>query len=269
LATSSYLTVLPFVSQLQALRSWPPISARLKSTDKNRLGHPCQGTAFLPLPLTLTPTPTPSLPPATKRDSCKQLQSWQAIRQFKKLLTPGKIGQILCLGNLTDRETYEYLRTIAADLQLVKGDFDVETPYLTSSTGIGNPAASSSSSNNKNPTPASSGSSSSSVLLSKVITHGSLRIGFTHSHTIIPQGDADALLIAARQMDVDVLLWGGTHRFEAYELEGKFFVNPGSATGALSSDWGWGPGVKENGTGNGDDERMEDPVPSFCLMDVS
>ena len=55
-------------------------------------------------------------------------------------------------------------------------------------------------------------------------------------------------------MDVDVLLWGGTHKFEAYELEGKFFVNPGSATGAFSSGWGW---------------NKEDPIPSFCLMDVS
>lgn len=55
-------------------------------------------------------------------------------------------------------------------------------------------------------------------------------------------------------MDVDVLLWGGTHRFEAYELEGKFFVNPGSATGAMST--GWAP------------EGEEDPTPSFCLMDV-
>ena len=53
---------------------------------------------------------------------------------------------------------------------------------------------------------------------------------------------------------MDVLLWGGTHRFEAYELEGKFFVNPGSATGALSTGW-WVDGAE--------------PVPSFCLMDVS
>jgi len=81
-----------------------------------------------------------------------------------------------------------------------------------------------------------------------------MRIGFTHGHTIIPQADADALLIAARQMDVDVLLWGGTHKFEAYELEGKFFVNPGSATGAFSTLWG---------------ADVEEPVPSFCLMDVS
>lgn len=90
--------------------------------------------------------------------------------------------------------------------------------------------------------------------LSKVVTHGGLRIGLTHGHTLVPPGDADVLLIAARQMDVDVLLWGGTHRFEAYEMEGRFFVNPGSATGALSTGW-WADG--------------EEPVPSFVLMDVS
>ena len=55
-------------------------------------------------------------------------------------------------------------------------------------------------------------------------------------------------------MDVDVLLWGGTHKFEAYETEGKFFVNPGSATGALGTGW-WA--------------EEEEPIPSFCLMDVS
>ena len=50
-----------------------------------------------------------------------------------------------------------------------------------------------------------------------------------------------------------MLLWGGTHRFDAYELEGKFFVNPGSATGAFSTGW------------FGEGEEVE---PSFCLMDV-
>ena len=141
--------------------------------------------------------------------------------KFRKLLSPGKIGQIICLGNLKDKETFDYLRQVAPELHLVKGDYDVDAPNLA---------------------------------LSKVVQHGTMRLGFTHGHTIIPQGDADALLIAARQMDVDVLLWGGTHKFEAYELEGKFFVNPGSATGAFSTSW------------SGQDEE---PVPSFCLMDVS
>ncbi|KAI9714298.1 MAG: Vacuolar protein sorting-associated protein 29 [Bogoriella megaspora] len=140
--------------------------------------------------------------------------------KFKKLLAPGKIGQILCLGNLTDKDTYDFLRGIAPDLQIVKGDFDVEAPNLP---------------------------------LSKVVTHGTLRIGFIHGHTIVPPGDSDSLLIAARQMDVDVLFWGGTHKFEAYELEGKFFVNPGSATGAMTTGW-W--------------SETEDPTPSFVLMDI-
>jgi len=35
-------------------------------------------------------------------------------------------------------------------------------------------------------------------------------------------------------MGVDVFIWGGTHRFEALELEGRFFINPGSATGAIA-----------------------------------
>lgn len=59
-------------------------------------------------------------------------------------------------------------------------------------------------------------------------------------------------------MDVDVLLWsGGVCRFEAWELEGKFFVNPGSATGAVGMGWGWDEG-----------EAVEKGTPSFCLMDV-
>lgn len=38
-----------------------------------------------------------------------------------------------------------------------------------------------------------------------------------------------------RQLDVDVLVSGHTHKFQAYEYADKFFVNPGSATGAYSA----------------------------------
>lgn len=44
--------------------------------------------------------------------------------KFKKLLVPGKIQQILCTGNVCDKETYEYLRTISPDVNIVKGDYD-------------------------------------------------------------------------------------------------------------------------------------------------
>lgn len=45
------------------------------------------------------------------------------------------------------------------------------------------------------------------------------------------------------------MISGHTHKFEAYEQEGKFYVNPGSATGAYSA--------------------LESEItPSFILMDI-
>ena len=37
---------------------------------------------------------------------------------------PGKIQHILCTGNLCTKETYDYLKTLAADVHVVRGDFD-------------------------------------------------------------------------------------------------------------------------------------------------
>ncbi|KAF3766120.1 hypothetical protein M406DRAFT_38210 [Cryphonectria parasitica EP155] len=142
--------------------------------------------------------------------------------KFKKLLAPGKISQTLCLGNLTDRATYEYLRSVSPDLKIVKGRFDVEATSLP---------------------------------LTQVVAHGSLRVGFLEGFTLV-SAEPDLLLAEANRLDVDVLCWGGTHRFECFEYMDKFFVNPGSATGAFSTGWG---------TAEGEDGEV---VPSFCLMDV-
>ncbi|KAF9009132.1 Metallo-dependent phosphatase [Hymenopellis radicata] len=118
--------------------------------------------------------------------------------KFKKLLVPGKIQQILCTGNVCDRETYEYLRTISPDVHVVKGDYDETTAFPNS----------------------------------------------------VPNGDLASLSATARQMDVDVLVSGHTHTIQAVDYENRFFLNPGSATGAWT------------GTFNGD------PIPSFALMDI-
>ncbi|CAG8495077.1 4389_t:CDS:2 [Paraglomus brasilianum] len=136
--------------------------------------------------------------------------------KFKKLLVPGKIQQIICTGNVCDKETFDYLRTVAADIHIVRGDYDEFANWP----------------------------------LSKIITHGPLRIGVLHGHQVIPVGDTESLSTVARQMDVDILLTGHTHRFEAFEYEGKFFVNPGSATGAYSGF------------------SAEEVKPSFVLMDI-
>ena len=41
--------------------------------------------------------------------------------KFKKLLVPGKIQQILCTGNVCDKETLDYLRAVAPDVHVVRG----------------------------------------------------------------------------------------------------------------------------------------------------
>jgi len=145
--------------------------------------------------------------------------SFLPFHQFKKLLAPGKISQTLCLGNLTDKSTYEYLRSISPDLKIVKGRMDVEAASLP---------------------------------LTQVVTHGGVRIGFLEGFTLV-SSEPDLLLAEANKLDVDVLCWGGTHKFECFEYMDKFFINPGTATGAFSTDW-----VAEN----------DEVVPSFCLMDV-
>ncbi len=37
---------------------------------------------------------------------------------------PGKIQSVISTGNLCTRETYDYLKTIASDVHVVRGDFD-------------------------------------------------------------------------------------------------------------------------------------------------
>lgn len=51
--------------------------------------------------------------------------------KFKKLLVPGRIQHILCTGNLCTRESYDYLKTLAADVHVVRGDFDEVTKLST------------------------------------------------------------------------------------------------------------------------------------------
>lgn len=70
--------------------------------------------------------------------------------KFRKLLTPGRIQHILCTGNLCNRESYDYLKTVAADVHVVRGDFDDNLSYPEQ----------------------------------KVVTVGQFRIGLCHGHQV-------------------------------------------------------------------------------------
>ena len=56
-------------------------------------------------------------------------------------------------------------------------------------------------------------------------------------------------LFAQRQLDCDVLITGHTHKFSAQVHDGKFYLNPGSATGSYNG-------------------LTSELVPTFVLMDV-
>jgi len=135
--------------------------------------------------------------------------------QFRKMLLPGRIQHILCTGNLCTKESYDYLKTLASDVHVVRGDFDENSNYPEQ----------------------------------KVVTVGQFRIGLCHGHQIVPWGDIEALAIAQHQLDVDIFISGHTHKFSTHEHSGKFFINPGSATGSYSA-------------------LEADVTPSFALMDI-
>lgn len=107
------------------------------------------------------------------------------------------------------------MKTLASDVHVVRGDFDEISTYPEQ----------------------------------KVITVGQFRIGLIHGHQIVPWGDEESLALVQRQLDVDILISGHTHRFEAYEHENKFYINPGSATGAFTP-------------------LYQETIPSFVLMDI-
>ncbi|CCE78904.1 Piso0_000939 [Millerozyma farinosa CBS 7064] len=146
--------------------------------------------------------------------------------KFKKLLCPNpksvphnsKISEVICLGNIINSfDTLKFLYNLSPTFHIVRGEFDNTSIIQQQLTTL---------SNNELQIP-----------FFKVIRLENLNVGFTSGHQIIPKSDPLALLTLARELDVDVLIWGGTHKVEAYILDGKFFINPGSVTGAFNFDW--------------------------------
>eukprot|EP00124_Ichthyophonus_hoferi_P000152 Ihof_evm16s5 gene=Ihof_evmTU16s5 len=121
--------------------------------------------------------------------------------KFKKLLVPGKIQQVLCTGNLTSKDTLSFFKSLANDMHVVRGDCDENLQWPEN----------------------------------KVVTIGQFKIGMCHGHQIVPWGDKESLAMLQRQLDVDILITGHTHKFSSFERDGKLFINPGSATGAFST----------------------------------
>merc|ERR1712013_873210 len=105
--------------------------------------------------------------------------------KFKKLLVPGRIQHILCTGNLCTKETVDYLKTLASDVHVVRGDFEENTNYPEQ----------------------------------KVVTVGQFRIGVCHGHQVVPWGDQESLALINRQLDCDILITGRFCPAGVYEYQ--------------------------------------------------
>ncbi|CAG9313155.1 unnamed protein product [Blepharisma stoltei] len=121
--------------------------------------------------------------------------------KFKELLVPGKVQHIFCTGNIGSREYSDWLKGLASNVNITRGDFDEGT----------------------------------TLPESKVVSIGDWKIGLIHGHQVIPWGDKEALGNLQRQLDCDILVSGHTHALSIESLDGKYFINPGSATGAYSA----------------------------------
>ena len=109
---------------------------------------------------------------------------------------------MICLGNITNSSTIlQFLTNISPQFNLVKGEFD-NPVVLSQQLSLLN--------------------KSSNIPLYNRFVHDNLKIGYTNGFQVIPRGDPLALSAFARELDVDVLIWGGTHKVEAYTLDGKF-----------------------------------------------
>ena len=137
-------------------------------------------------------------------------------RVFREHLQPGKIHQILCTGNVCTQEELTYLRSICNEIVVVRGELDAEDI---------------------------------SSVEQVVLPIGGFKVGLVSSYNLFPLDDHKRLALKQRELDCDILIHGGTHEAQAFEYEGCFYLDPGSATGAFTA---------ENPA----------PTPSFILLNV-
>ena len=119
--------------------------------------------------------------------------------QFKTILTPNKVQHVLCLGNIGNRESYDWLKSLSNDFHSVKGDFD-----------------------------------EGDIPEKKCVHIGDFNIGLIHGHQVLPWGDLESLTNIQRSLGCDILLSGHTHKTNIKVKENKLYINPGSISGAFS-----------------------------------
>jgi putative phosphoesterase len=79
--------------------------------------------------------------------------------KFQRMFVPNKMQHVLCTGNLSTKEQYDELRSLAPNVHVVRGSFDDNTSFPDT----------------------------------KVIQIGQFKVGLVSGHQIVPWGDLQSL----------------------------------------------------------------------------
>ncbi len=118
----------------------------------------------------------------------------------------GKFTRVICTGDFGTIETYEYFKSLLPkskewNFNCVKNDFQ-ETKLSFPDT--------------------------------LTVKSNDYKIGIINGYQIVPWGDLTALSALCKQMECDIIISGFTHLRGVFHFEGKWFINPGTITGAFS-----------------------------------
>lgn len=128
---------------------------------------------------------------------------------IKSVLTNSKIkpNRIICTGNFGTMETYRFFKSLLAkgceaNFHCVKNDFQ--------ETSLSFPEKISVKSNG-------------------------ITIGVINGYQIVPYADLTELALHQKLLQCDIMVSGFTHIAGVFQFEGKWFINPGTISGAFSS----------------------------------
>lgn len=118
----------------------------------------------------------------------------------------GKFHRVICTGNFGTIDTYEWFKTLLPkgkewNFNCVKNDFQ--------ETNLSFPDT-------------------------LTVKSNEFKIGIINGYQIVPWGDLTSLSALSKQMECDILVSGFTHIRGVFHFEGKWFINPGTITGAFS-----------------------------------
>lgn len=145
----------------------------------------------------------------------------QIPEEIKKALINNKhkLTRIICTGNFGNMETYNWFKSLLPkgceyNFHCVKNDFQ-ETKLSFPETTC--------------------------------IVSNEFKVGVINGYQIVPWGDLTALSSNLKKLECDILVSGFTHVKGVYHFEGKWYINPGTITGAFSP-------------------LNNNPVPSFMIL---